>query len=127
MARKIHLIRHADAEQRLSWSQPDATRPLSAIGRAQAMKLSELAVSAGTPIWSSPAVRCVGTVVPLASRLLREPMVDQRLAEGSDPRAVVEWITSCDDPELVLCGHGDLLPEVLRLLSMRGMTLDGPN
>lgn len=124
---KVHLIRHADAEQRSSWSQPDRARPLSATGRAQALQLSELDVTAGTPVVSSPAVRCVGTVVPLASRLSCEPIVDDRLAEGADPHAVVEWITTSHHDELVLCGHGDLLPEVLRLFAMRGMTLDGPN
>ena len=52
--------------------------------------------------------------------------VDNRLAEGSDPSNVVGWICQAPDDGLVLCSHGDILPEVLRLLALRGMTLDGP-
>jgi phosphohistidine phosphatase SixA len=91
------------------------------------MQLGELPVAANSPVYSSPAVRCVGTVVPLASTLGSEVTVDERLAEGADPGTVVEWIASNNDAEIVICSHGDLLPEVLRLLAMRGMTLDGPN
>ena len=56
-----------------------------------------------------------------------EPEIMALIAEGAAPHAVVEWITTSHHDELVLCGHGDLLPEVLRLFAMRGMTLDGPN
>ncbi len=127
MRRTVHLMRHADADPRVSWSEPDARRPLSKLGRAQAMELAHLDVGPATAILSSPAVRCIGTVVPLADRLGTEVQVDDRLAEGADPRVVVDWLMSSVSAEMILCGHGDLLPEVLRLLTMRGMTLDGPN
>ena len=127
MGNIVHLIRHADADPRSSWSQPDAARPLSKLGRAQAMALADVEIAPGTPIYSSPAVRCVGTVTPLAGRVGVEVVPDDRLKEGADPFTAVEWITGATADETVLCGHGDLLPAVLGMLGARGMTLDGPN
>ena len=120
---RAHLVRHADAEPRRGWSEPDRARPLSAKGVVQAERLQLDAESA--EVASSPAVRCTTTIEPWARRAQLEVNVDERLAEGADPRDVVEWICTSEH-DLVLCGHGDLLPEVLRLLQLRGMTLDGP-
>lgn len=75
---------------------------------------------------SSPAVRCVATVEPFAISVNAAVHIDERLAEGGDAHGVVEWMCAHEGDDLVLCGHGDLLPEVLRLLQLRGMTLDGP-
>lgn len=122
----VHLIRHAHAGSRSSWNQPDFERPLSPKGLAQAIELARLDTS-GASVFSSPATRCTQTVAPLADALGTQVTVDRRLAEGSDPVAVIEWI--CDqshEGDLVLCSHGDILPSVLRLLGLRGMTLDGP-
>ncbi len=120
---RVHLVRHADAEPRRNWNEPDRARPLSPKGLIQAERL---VVDADTPlVSSSPAVRCTTTIEPWARRKHIEVSVDERLAEGADPSAVVEWICTTDT-ELILCGHGDLLPEVLHLLQLRGMVLDGP-
>lgn len=127
---RAHLIRHADARPRRSWSEPDAQRPLSDLGAWQATALADLAedLTPACTIHSSPAVRCTETVAPLARKLGTEVRLDHRLAEGADPHAVVTWLTDlAEATDVVLCGHGDLLPEVLRLLAGRGMTLDGPN
>lgn len=121
----VHLIRHAHAGSRTAWNLPDAQRPLSDKGLSQAAALSELDVGQAN-VHSSPAIRCTQTVDPLASRLGVAVQVDNRLAEGSDPSNVVGWICQAPDDGLVLCSHGDILPEVLRLLALRGMTLDGP-
>lgn len=126
MTREVYLIRHCEAEARSSWSEPDDARPLSATGRAQALALADLDARASTPMYSSPAVRCISTIEPLAERAGVKVQIEQRLAEGSDPRDVVEWISSART-DLVLCGHGDVFPEVMRLLVMRDMTTDGPN
>lgn len=122
----VHLIRHAHAGSRTAWNLPDSQRPLSDKGRSQAVALSALEVGQAS-VYSSPAIRCTQTVGPLAARLGVEVQVDHRLAEGSDASKVVGWICeSAPDDGLVLCSHGDILPEVLRLLALRGMTLDGP-
>lgn len=126
---RVHLVRHADALGRRKWEEPDRVRPLSKTGHRQAEVLANLIDDPAAHIRSSPAVRCVTTVGPLAERLGIELVLDERLAEGSDPQIMTSWL--CDETHpfehLVLCAHGDLLPEVLRLLQLRGMTLDGPN
>ena len=51
--------------------------------------------SAATPISriaSSPATRCIETVAPLARALGLEVEADNRLAEGADPRLVLELV-----------------------------------
>jgi len=127
MTRRVHLIRHGDASERRTWSDLDIGRPLTALGRAQALSLADLDIDLRSDVRSSTAVRCKGTVTPLADRHGVKVVVDTRLAEGAEPSQVVEWITSAVDDDLVLCGHGDMIPYVLRLLTGRAMTLDGPN
>ena len=127
MTRRVHLIRHGDAAQRHTWNDPDSGRPLTGLGRAQALKLADLDLVIGSDVRSSTAVRCKGTVTPLADRHGVDVVGDARLSEGADPGEVVEWVTTANDEDLVLCGHGDMIPYVIRLLAGRGMTLDGPN
>src|SRR5436190_23520672 len=65
----ILLIRHASAKDREKWSQEDQLRPLTPAGHRQAQAIAEeLAQVKIKQIRSSPAVRCVQTVEPLASR-----------------------------------------------------------
>jgi 8-oxo-dGTP diphosphatase len=45
------------------------------------------------------------------------------LAEASDPTRVLAMIESFSDGELVLCTHGDVIPEVLKLIEYRGARL----
>jgi 8-oxo-dGTP diphosphatase len=64
------LVRHASAGDRREWAGDDRLRPLDGKGRRQAGRLPE--VLAGVTvrrIVSSPYVRCVQTVEPLASAL----------------------------------------------------------
>lgn len=72
---------------------------------------------------SSPALRCRQTVAPLASALSREVSVADALAEGGDGSAVLELVEAHDAGDLVLCSHGDVIPEVLRALQRRGVEL----
>ncbi|MCP3936823.1 MAG: histidine phosphatase family protein [Actinomycetia bacterium] len=122
----VHLIRHANAESRKSWTEPDSARPLSPKGISQAEVIARFDVGDAT-IHTSPAVRCHSTIEPMATRLGVKVHIDSRLAEGADPQAVVTWICEGEhETDLVLCAHGDVLPQVLRLMALRGMTLDGP-
>jgi phosphohistidine phosphatase SixA len=121
------LIRHAHAGSRSEWDQPDRVRPLSVKGVHQAdhiaSVLRDLAVGR---IVSSPSRRCVQTVEPLASSLGLTIEEDAVLLEGSDPHDVVELLESIAPENPALCTHGDIIPEVIRLLSLRGMEITGP-
>src|SRR3954447_3537474 len=67
----LYLVRHAQALSRSGWDGPDEARPLSAKGERQADGLVELIAQADNirRVLSSPALRCVGTVQPVASKL----------------------------------------------------------
>lgn len=124
----VHLVRHADAGRRGSWDGPDEERPLSAVGRERADALvAELVELAPRRILSSPLIRCVETVQPLADalRLLVEP--HPALAEGADLErtwALLEDLAGGGDA--VVCSHGDVIPAVLDRLRRRGVpVLDG--
>jgi 8-oxo-dGTP diphosphatase len=119
-----YLVRHAVAEHRRAWSEPDDLRPLSASGRTQAQRLvTQRDWSAVTSVRSSPAVRCVDSVRPLAEALELPLVEESMLAEASDPTRVLALIESSGDGDLVLCTHGDVIPEVLKLIEHRGVML----
>jgi broad specificity phosphatase PhoE len=113
----VLLIRHAHARSRKEWAGDDVLRPLSARGEHQAGGLVELIEScAPQRVLSSPYVRCLGTVGPLAGRLsLRvEPIED--LAEGHGPAAIA-LVRALADEKVALCTHGDVIPDVLVALA----------
>jgi 8-oxo-dGTP diphosphatase len=85
-----YLVRHAHAGDKHTWTGPDPLRPLSEPGRREAHGLlTQLRDYPITRILSSPAVRCLQTVEPLAQRrgLPIEPA--QVLGVDADPAALV--------------------------------------
>ena len=105
----------------------DRERPLDSKGQRQAEELAARSLYAGVgAVVSSPAVRCVETVEPLATRLGLDVALDERLYEGGRPDIVFELAAQLG-PNIVICSHGDLIPEALRLLQLRGAELMGPH
>lgn len=122
----IYLVRHAKAGERRIWDGDDVLRPLSRHGHRQADKLAKrLADKHATSLWSSPYVRCVQTLEPLAARLGTTVAIDPRLTEGEPFEPVVELLLEVDDGA-VLCSHGDIVPDVIRALARRGMEVQTP-
>lgn len=123
----VLLVRHAVALRRSEWVDDDMARPLSARGLAQAAALvGQLAAFPIVRILSSPAARCLQTVAPLAgSRGLTVETVDA-LAEGAGAEAVdlVHALSAAGG--VVLCSHGDVIPDVLDSLDVGGRVVDGP-
>jgi 8-oxo-dGTP diphosphatase len=104
----IYLVRHAHAGQRTTASD-DWQRPLSAKGRYQASVLAKsLAAVVRGDILSSPFVRCVETMEPLAARSGREVLLDDALAEGAEVESLLQLLERVPERS-VLCTHGDLL------------------
>ena len=104
------LLRHAAAGDRDHWDGDDFHRPLSARGRRQAAELVELLRPLGVRrVVSSPYVRCVETVDPLAAALGVPLELDDRLAEGAGPGAV----ELLGEDGVVCCTHGDVAERVL--------------
>jgi 8-oxo-dGTP diphosphatase len=103
------LLRHAAAGDREHWEGDDFHRPLDAKGRRQAAELVELLRPLGVRrVVSSPYVRCMETVRPLAVALGVELEADDRLAEGAGPGA--DELLREDG--VVCCTHGDIAEAV---------------
>jgi broad specificity phosphatase PhoE len=120
----IYLVRHARAGDRTLWRQDDWLRPLSRAGRAQARGILELLSDARFDrVLSSPYVRCIETVAPIAGarRLAIEP--EDALAEGGDLDAVFAMIGKHIRTGALLCSHGDVIPAVLQSLRAGGVDI----
>jgi phosphohistidine phosphatase SixA len=106
------LLRHASAGERHEWEGGDRLRPLDTRGIEQAASLVDPLLELGvTRVLSSPYVRCVQTVEPLAARLGVDVEPDERLAEGGSLDAARELLASVDNA--VLCTHGDVVDAML--------------
>lgn len=110
----ILLVRHGSAGDSAAWKGDDHERPLDARGRRQAKGLvDELARFDPTVVVSSPYLRCLQTVEPLARSL--GAAVDVRSELGyerpdDEARALVESLAGIT---AVVCGHGGLEAVVL--------------
>jgi 8-oxo-dGTP diphosphatase len=104
------LLRHASAGHRDDWDGPDHLRPLDKRGRRQAAELVELLRPYGLRrVLSSPYIRCVQTVEPLAAVLGLPVEEDGRLAEGSGSGAR----ELLHEDGVLACTHGDIVFDVL--------------
>jgi broad specificity phosphatase PhoE len=120
----IYLVRHARAGERSSWRRDDWLRPLSRAGRSQARGLIPLLRDARFDrLLSSPYVRCLESLVPLAGarRLAIEP--DDALGEGGDLDSVLTMVRKHMGAGAVLCSHGDVIPAVLAHLAASGVDI----
>lgn len=99
------FLRHAAAGDRDDWDGDDFHRPLDARGRRQAAELVELLRPFGVlRVVSSPYVRCVQSVEPLAAALGLPLEQDGRLAEGQGAAAA----DLLREDGVVCCSHGDI-------------------
>jgi len=123
----IFLTRHAHAGKRSEWATDDRLRPLSERGTKQSEGLVDVVgdIVVGR-IVSSPYVRCMQTVEPLAIKfdLVVEP--SELIAEGAVTDVAYELLLELDSQDGVLCSHGDVIPHLLRRLVADGMDTDGP-
>lgn len=104
------LLRHASAVGRDRWPEADRLRPLDARGRRQAAALVEILRPLGVRrVVSSPYVRCIETVQPLAAALEIPVEPDGRLAEGAGPGA----FELLSEKGVVCCTHGDIVQAVI--------------
>lgn len=122
---RLLLIRHAHAGDRTKWRGPDDQRPLSEKGWRQARGLVSLLSEDGlTRIRSSPSLRCVQTVLPLAEARGLQVEEDPRLHEGTDPHEAFTALESdLKTISVAASTHGDLLPAILDLAADRGAVL----
>jgi phosphohistidine phosphatase SixA len=122
----IYVVRHAKAGDRAEWEGDDRLRPLTKSGRRQAEELAAwLKKEPIDAILSSPYVRCVQTVEPLADqhKLPIQPRKD--LEEGSGGDSLLRMVSEFKGRNIVLCTHGDLVEEFLEQLIEKGLVPRG--
>jgi len=122
----LYLIRHASAHPRRVHDADDASRVLDDYGTGQARQLAQtLGASGISRLLSSRATRCLQTVGPLAHATGLAIEEHDVLFEGSSTSRVLELIRSFDDANVVLCSHGDIIPDVIRALEVGGTIVHG--
>ena len=118
----IYVVRHAKAGDRAEWEGDDRLRPLTKSGHRQAEELAGwLKKEPIDAILSSPYVRCVQTLEPLAQqrKLPIEPRKD--LEEGSGGESILRMVAEFKGRKVVLCTHGDVVEELLEHLIEQGL------
>jgi broad specificity phosphatase PhoE len=127
VAVSILLVRHARAGRRDRWHGDDTLRPLSKKGRLQAQALPDLLASwtTGHPLRlvSSPWVRCIQTLEPLAASVGVTVTEDEILGEGMGPKAVEALSGWQGSRTTVLCTHGDVIEAILSAVANSGVDI----
>jgi len=105
----VLLIRHASAGDRYEWEGDDRLRPLDERGRRQANQLVELLEQYKiTRLLSSPFLRCIQTVEPLAQARGFDIEIRDELSEERQQVDGPTLVTSLHDRNAVLSCHGGL-------------------
>ena len=123
------LVRHGHAGAKRQWHGDDGFRLLDAQGLAQAAALVDL-LAPFTParIVSSPFLRCVQTVTPLADAhgipIERSPSL---VPEAGPAATLLARGVSIDGPgAVVLCTHGEVIHELQAQFAHDGPRDFGP-
>ena len=122
----LYLVRHAKAGSRSEWRGDDRLRPLSKPGFAQSAAIADLLtpLCEGGRLVSSPFLRCVQTLEPLAAALGTTVELDERLAEDHGFEGVLDLLETLPDGS-ALSSHGDVIPETISALARRGSEIVG--
>ncbi|HEU4354211.1 MAG TPA: NUDIX hydrolase [Actinomycetota bacterium] len=121
-----YLVRHGKCGSRSNWTEDDRLRPLSKAGRRQAEALVK--AFRGLDVQraiSSPYVRCVQTIRPLALDRGLPVETSEALAEGAPPERALTLLQEGVHTPTVFCTHGDVVPAVVLHLAERGAELEG--
>lgn len=124
-------LRHGKAVPRGDWNGSDASRPLTDRGVKQAFSnVPTLLAWQPRRIVTSDAVRCVGTVAPIAAATGIKPHKDHGISQeayeegqGTVREIVGKRIRS--RKTAVLCSHGPVLPEIMREIALATGTMPG--
>jgi len=119
----LAIVRHAHACARSTWTEADPLRPLDARGRERAGALVPLLTSYGViRVVTSPAVRCLDTVLPYAVARelkirLKPGLSEESFAKRPDhaPRHLTKLLAR--GSATVVSTHGPVLPRLLEQLA----------
>ena len=122
----IHVVRHAHAGSRREWKGKDYIRPISGRGVLETDAVLARLNRPGkiSAIFSSPLVRCVQTVEPLAEALDLKINKRDWLGVGADLREAERRLRKLRG-HVVVCTHGELIGPLIRRLAEEDVPLDG--
>jgi 8-oxo-dGTP diphosphatase len=110
----ILLIRHATAGDSSAWIGDGRARPLDEHGRAQAAALVGLLADRPlTRVVTSPYLRCVESVDPLARERGLPLEYRHELGDDADPEETLALLRELGEEPAAACAHGDLIRELL--------------
>ena len=116
----FYFVRHAKAGSRSHWTGDDRKRPLSKKGVLQAEELvTTFATYDLTAVYSSPFLRCMQTVEPIARAHKLKVQAEPGLGEGQGLDAAYRFFEDPKLDEVVLCTHGDIVWELVEDLTKR--------
>jgi 8-oxo-dGTP pyrophosphatase MutT (NUDIX family)/phosphohistidine phosphatase SixA len=127
------VLRHAKATPRDRFKGPDAARPLTALGKQQAVSNAPT-ITAWRPqkVVTSSAVRCVATAEPVCAALEVKPKVTDRLSQDVwEAGGAIAGIRDVVGKRVrarktaVLCSHGPVIPDILREIAIATGTTMG--
>jgi phosphohistidine phosphatase SixA len=124
---RLTIVRHARAGAKRTWAGPDELRPLDDFGVAQAAALAPQLAAHG-PIGrlvSSPALRCVQTLQPLADLVAVPIETWDALAPHAGASELRATLGHPAFDDAILCTHGEVLRPLLRTLRRRGLAPNG--
>lgn len=125
---ELLLVRHAHAGTKDHWHGDDRLRPLSDRGRGEAHSLVDLLAGyRAAQVVSSPLVRCVQTVEPLAACLGVPVEQSEALGPQADREAarLLRSLAQASHP-VVVCTHGETIEALQRRLARPGRFSFGP-
>jgi 8-oxo-dGTP diphosphatase len=113
----FYVVRHAKAGSRSNWPEDDRLRPLGKKGVKQAEVLvTVLEPFPITAVYSSPFLRCVQTVEPMARARKLPVRQTSMLAEGHGLAGVMQVMGHPKLDHAVLSTHGDIVWELVEEL-----------
>lgn len=124
----ILLVRHGHAGSKQAWTGDDRLRPLSERGRTEADALvGVLRPYSPGRIVSSPLIRCVETVEPLATALgLAVETSDALSPDAREPATIVaRRVPGIRSDAVVLCTHGEVIEDMQARISKDLATIFG--
>lgn len=123
----VYLVRHAKAKKRAKWTEPDHLRPLTKLGRTQAAALpAHFGAQPFSRLFSSPYLRCVQTLEPLAEARGLDVETADSLAEGGTGGEALELMLGLAAAGPLVCAtHADVMFDVVEELVAAGVRMDG--
>lgn len=126
-AGRIYLVRHAHAGDRKRWEKADELRPISVAGEKQADGLRNyLSGFPLTGVYSSPSVRCVQTMGPLAGVLGLKLEVEPTIIESAPPEDFIANVGQWSGEVIAMGSHRELISGTVSKLAAGGVPMDGP-